>query len=303
MMLRLALVLEIMAVMVCIHRLYGQKVKLDIWTTALYLACLLIFDVINLYGFTDLLTVGAYVLIGVYCVCRQKDSFAGAVVSIALMIITIAVMQFVFALPLNIFWAVDESVRIVIVNMIVLGCCIWGIPKGKLAALHMAVKRFERYALLLIGFAVCVILLMQFQEKVYKELRLEMFIFAVPALTILFGLAEKWDIAQCEKQEIEKELHVTASMQEKYEELLKSVRLHQHEFKNHLAAILSAQYTYKSYEKLIKAQNEYSDKILQENRYHILLALEDKVLAGFLYGKFQELGAGGIKVECQIKGT
>jgi two-component system sensor histidine kinase AgrC len=303
MMLRLALVLEIMAVLVCIHRLYGRKVKLDIWTAALYLACLLIFDVINMYGFTDLLAVGAYVLVGVYCVRQQKDSFVGAVVSIALMQITIAVLQFAFAFPLNIFWAVDESVRIVVVNMLVLGCCIWGIPKGKLAVLRMAVKRYERYAFLLVGFAVCVIMLMRFQEKVYKELRLEMFIFAVPALVIFFRLAEMWDTAQCEKQEAEKELQVTASMQEKYDELLKSVRLHQHEFKNHLAAILSAQYTYNSYEKLVKAQNEYSNKILQENRYHILLALGDKVLAGFLYGKFQELEAEGIKVVCQIKGA
>ena len=41
MMLHLALVLEIMAVIVCIHRLYGQKVKLDIGTVGLYFACLL----------------------------------------------------------------------------------------------------------------------------------------------------------------------------------------------------------------------------------------------------------------------
>lgn len=303
MMLHLALVLEIMAVIVCIHRLYGQKVKLDIGTVGLYFACLLLFEAINIYGLKGFWALGAYVLIGVYCIRRQKESVMGAALSIALMIIIIAVMQFMFALPLHVFWAVNESIRVLVVNLSVLGCCIWFIPKGKLATLRMVIMRLEGHIFLLIGFGLCIILFMLFQEKIYRELRLEMFIFVIPAVIVVYRLVVKWDVAQRGKKEAEKELQITMTMQDKYEELVTSVRMHQHEFKNHLAAILSAHYTYKSYDKLVEAQNAYSDRIMQINRHNILLALGNNILAGFLYGKFQELEAEGISIDCQIKGA
>ena len=89
-------------------------------------------------------------------------------------------------------------------------------------------------------------------------------------------------------------------MQDNYDRLLANVRLRQHEYKNHLAAIVSTHYTYKTYEKLVQAQDEYCNKMQQENRYNSLLFVGDKVLAGFLYGKFQEMESDGIIIEYQI---
>lgn len=122
-------------------------------------------------------------------------------------------------------------------------------------------------------------------------------------MAVSFLAIEKWSEVQNEKERIEKALQITEEMPEKYEELLKTIRMRQHEFKNHLAAILAAQYTYKSYDKLIKAQNEYCGILIQENRHHNLLLVGDRILAGFLYGKIQEIESEGINIECQIKGT
>ena len=72
-------------------------------------------------------------------------------------------------------------------------------------------------------------------------------------------------------------------MQQPYEELIKTIRLRQHEYKNHLAAILATHYTYKSYDKLVKAQAKYCDRLVQENKFTSLLILGDVVLVGFLH--------------------
>jgi hypothetical protein len=302
MMLHLALVLEIMAVIVCIHRLYGQKVKLDIGTVGLYFACLLLFEAINIYGLKGFWALGAYVLIGVYCIRRQKESVMGAALSIALMIIIIAVIQFLSVLLLSIFFTIEEGKRTVYVNLILLGC-IMCIPQGKLQRMRMMIKQLKSFNILMIGFAIVVVSFMVFQERLYRELHLELFLFAFPAVVMVFLMVEKWHAEQSEKQDIEKALQTTETMQSKYEELLKTVRMQQHEFKNHLAAIISTQFIYESYEKLVQAQNEYCGKLIQESRYYNLLGIGDNVLAGFLYGKFQEIEAEGIAIEYQVKGS
>ncbi len=87
---------------------------------------------------------------------------------------------------------------------------------------------------------------------------------------------------------------------EDYEELLAKVRLRQHEFKNHMAAVFSAHYTHKTYEKLVLAQEEYCNKLLDENKYNGLLFLGDKVLTGYLYGKFREIEADDIEIHYKV---
>lgn len=48
-------------------------------------------------------------------------------------------------------------------------------------------------------------------------------------------------------------------------------------------------YTNKTYEELVRAQEEYLGKVAAENKYNKLLILEDSILTGFLYGKLTEL--------------
>lgn len=90
-------------------------------------------------------------------------------------------------------------------------------------------------------------------------------------------------------------------MQGKYEDLLTSVRLREHGFKNHLAALLSIKYTSRSYEELVAEQERYYSKICDENKYNKLLYLKDSVVIGFLYEKFRVAETMGVKIRCDIK--
>ena len=298
----MSILLEIMAVLVCIHRLYRKRLKANFEIAVVYLSCMVIYDVIDRYEFRIMLSLLAYLIIGIYCIYSQKDTVKGAMLSIVLTIIIIAILQFVYALPLNVILGNVEQ-NAFIVNLFVLISLIWILPRHKLHMLREVTEKYNSFAIVLLGVGIYSVLLMMIQEVLSGKLILYLFVFLVPVVAVSFLAIEKWSEVQNEKERIEKALQITEEMPEKYEELLKTIRMRQHEFKNHLAAILAAQYTYKSYDKLIKAQNEYCGILIQENRHHNLLLVGDRILAGFLYGKIQEIESEGINIECQIKGT
>ena len=144
-------------------------------------------------------------------------------------------------------------------------------------------------------------MLMLVQGKVLYQIQTLQFILVIPAVFLLLYSALKLYIEQTENERMEKELDITAKTSETYENLLTKVRLRQHELKNHIAAIFSTHYTYKTYEKLVQAQEEYCQKILDENKYNNLPLLGNNILVGYLYGKFQEAETDGITITYLIR--
>ena len=71
------------------------------------------------------------------------------------------------------------------------------------------------------------------------------------------------------------------------EDFIKEIRAHQHEFDNHLNAILNMHLTIADYEELVKAQSDYMRALVtsRDNVNLGLLKISNKVLAGVLYSK------------------
>ena len=69
--------------------------------------------------------------------------------------------------------------------------------------------------------------------------------------------------------------------------LVKEIRAKQHDYDNHLNAILNMHLTIDTYDELVPRQSEYIQEVRADstNRYLSLLRISDKVLAGFLYSK------------------
>ena len=85
------------------------------------------------------------------------------------------------------------------------------------------------------------------------------------------------------------------------EELTKDIRARQHEFDNHMNAVLNMHVTIDNYEELVAAQSAYCKEIYEAKGVSTpaLLRISDKILAGFLYSKI--LGAPTYaKVEIQV---
>lgn len=299
---KILILLEIMSVIVWIHCLYERKIKFDIAVMVLVLGCLIAYDLTKAYEVSFCYPVIVYVLIIVYCVWRYKDSIIIAAISMSLMMLIISVMQFFFMLVIDIFIGLKEDARVLFANVFVLITCSVFLPKRKIYQIRTYIKNRDRFLWLLLSFPVCMILFFQIQQMKFGQIQLLLFVLSMPILALFLLMSVKWLQERNEKSDIADELQVTKSMQQQYDELIKTIRLRQHEFKNHLAAILATHYTYKSYDKLVRAQAKYCDSVSQENKFTGLLILGDVVLAGFLYEKFCEIEENGIEVKFSIKG-
>lgn len=117
------------------------------------------------------------------------------------------------------------------------------------------------------------------------DVRLLLF-FLLSLLTLIFVAFErKKNMDIVEKQE--KELQLYRLYTKPLEELVKEIRAKQHEFDNHMNAILNMHVTIDNYEELVAEQSKYVKEIYddRDRQFIWLLRISDKVLAGFLYSK------------------
>lgn len=297
-----SVLLEIMAFIICIHQVYNRKVRVDSATIALYLVSVFVFELNNVCGLGFGCRLVAYLLVTVYCMWEHKDSFTGAIFSVFFVTIVIAVMQFCITVTVDLFFDVTESTRALTTGILVLGNVIIVLPKCNMYKYKASVRTWNGFFLFVLVFPLSLIVCMQFQQRVFGRIQLPMFIFAMPMAGILLVLVGKWLHEQNKVCGLKEELQLTRKMQEKYEELIKSVQVRQHEFKNHLAAILAMRHTYKSYDLLLDEQEKYCSGLVQENKYNELLVLGDVVLTGFLYEKLREIEKNDVEVRLAIRG-
>lgn len=297
------LMLEYIAIIVTLQRIYNRKVCLNIDSVGLCLMSLTIVELVRYYGLSNLFTIIIYILIGIYCVRKYNDSVIGSIVSVLLLLIVIVVLQYIAIFPCSYFFSNNLELQMLSTNGLVLAAAIWILPLVRIHKLHEIFMKRDTYIAIILGTVMAVILMIMLEDKIGKQIHLAFFTISVPMLIVLLWGLSKWHIANEEAKNSKNELSLNRTMQGKYEDLLTSVRLREHGFKNHLAALLSIKYTSRSYEELVAEQERYYSKICDENKYNKLLYLKDSVVIGFLYEKFRVAETMGVKIRCDIKGT
>ncbi len=103
---------------------------------------------------------------------------------------------------------------------------------------------------------------------------------------IILGLID-WRQNYAALQRKEQELKIYKLYIKPLEELTKDIRARQHEFDNHMNAILNMHVTIDDYDELVAAQSAYAKGIYDDKARcnPALLRISDKILAGFLYSK------------------
>lgn len=111
-------------------------------------------------------------------------------------------------------------------------------------------------------------------------------LFGILLAVILFGFWD-WMANYAVQKRQEEELKIYKLYIQPLEELTKDIRARQHEFDNHMNAILNMHVTIDDYDELVKAQSAYCKEIyeVKSRSNPALLRISDKILAGFLYSK------------------
>ena len=111
--------------------------------------------------------------------------------------------------------------------------------------------------------------------------------FVLMVIVVIWGIVD-WRSNYVLIRQKENELRLYQNYLIPLEELVKEIRAKQHEFDNHLNAILNMHLTIDNYEELVAKQSEYITEIAREDdsrKYLPLLKISDKILAGFIYSK------------------
>lgn len=120
-----------------------------------------------------------------------------------------------------------------------------------------------------------------------KELDVQMQIQALLGLTGILLVAILWMNTEKEKKHKAEELRAYELYTKSFEETIAAIRMKQHEFKNHINAIMCMQYTIQDEEELKNAQMNYCQEILREQSLNDLLKVQmSPVIIGYLYSKF-----------------
>ncbi len=111
-----------------------------------------------------------------------------------------------------------------------------------------------------------------------------------------------WINSENEKRYKAEELRTYQLYTKTFEDAIATIRMKQHEFDNHINAIMCMRLTIHDPEKLLDEQNKYCNKILYENKYNKLLKLQmSPILMGYFYSKFTAVSAHDIDIEYDIQ--
>lgn len=163
------------------------------------------------------------------------------------------------------------------------------------------VRKFLYRIFCVIALLVSVYLVVDFMISGTFELRV-FIMFLLMVVVVLWGIVD-WRKNYILVQQKETELRMYQMYIQPLEELVKEIRAKQHEFDNHINAILNMHLTVDNYDELVARQSDYITEAVKENdgrQYLPLLKISDKVLAGFLYSKIVRAPAY-IQTELEVR--
>ena len=293
--------LEFISVFICINYMYDQKYRISVYDMWFFVLELALLEIMNLHHLGRPFIILSYILIFVYQEFKFRKGFRITCLNIMLLSCIEVTLQLVCSIL--VFWENYIPIEyLVIVSNILLVALIFLL--GKKSLLYKMTEVCSKHELLLnISVVICffasvyLIIVTKLAECLRRS---DYFIFGAWTI-MLFIMALKWQETKDEKRLKEKELEIHNIYNEATLQLIRSVSRKQHEFDNHVQAILGQHILADSLEDLIERQNRYYKDIQKNNHYNKLLAAGTSPVIGFLYSKFIYAESKGCEVEYNIR--
>ena len=292
------LLLEMLSIVLCLHRLYGEKFRFDIVTVSFLSVYMIIMTAINYYGLPKTYTLVTYILVFGYCGVKFRFCIKTIILNHVLCMIIIGAVQLV--VMISFYYSFDiasfNEMTLLYVNIIAFMLLLFILSKFNLSKLSVYLQDKERILLitLLISIAVTTYIVIGYKHLNIIELNQSLLLFI--SISFICILAMQLSKYRVKSKEIETELKMHKLYAESFQSLIENIRMRQHEFDNHINTIYNQHYMYNTYEELVNAQKDYCHVVVQENRYNKLLTSGNPILIGFLYGKFVEIEKHNIEI-------
>lgn len=294
------LMTELLALFICVHAVHGKKLKVDVATVATYVSMIAIMFLSNTFEWHSAVVIITYVLLYLFCVFRFKQRPASAFVGVVLSMVIIIVIQFLCILPSQFIYISDSILIGFVINLITLLVVTILAVTAKLNRLKEIICSRHWLMYSIMAFTLTVFVLSLLQVKKNNSINVGFYVFGIPAIVLIFSLLIYWDKSRNAEEELKSEMDTMRHMKDNYDDLVVKVKENQHGLNNHMMAVLSSHYAYKSYDELVGAQQEYCGTIQEENKYNSLVLINNYTLGGFLYAKLQEIEEKGVDIEYRI---
>lgn len=297
---RFYLVFEILAVLLCLHGLYGQKFKWNIYTILFMGIELASYQIEYISGQPmKYWEIVLYLLLFLYSKVQFKESWKDSLINYILCIVMTAVLQIICYLPAVFWYPRLANIINQMVNTLLL-CVVFLLYKFKVfraISVYMRQKGKMVTAFLIVAFLFIVASLYHFE--IYKELGVLDYFILIISIALLFAFLLSLQKEKLLNKQLEAEMDLNSLYSGAVIELIEQVRINQHNYRNQLTAIQGMAYTAGSLEELKTEQEKFCTDMIQDDTYsQIISGNSSPVLAGFLYLKLCGKEAAGIKASC-----
>ncbi len=291
---------EYICLVLCIHKIAGKKVQINLWVILPFLMEWIlavlssIFKISLGYKFIVVAGILLYIKVKVVGTWKKAVNVCGTMLII---ILSLQVLQYYLFKFLTLETVFVEYEGIIVNINICLLLLLWKEKYG-----NIVISKINKIKGIVISLLILIRILYIVSRNAYADVEnVVQFLFETIGLSIVCIL---WISAEKEKNHKAREVQMYELYNKAFEEAIMTIRTRQHEFENHINAICCLQYTIADHDELLLAQEQYCEKVLQENKLNRLLKLNmEPVLMGFLYSKITSAEEKGIVTKYEIQST
>lgn len=294
---------EMLALVVCLHSLNGEKIKIDVYNVGFVGIEMAFMQMIQEGIVSKGMYFVIYLIYFIYAYLKFGDSVKRTVLKCLLVTLIIGALQILVYIPFSFFYYItpNESLIIMFINGAIL--LILFFTRNNKIFMSVVEIFAKRDWILKTSLTLCVTVLVYFMYSLKKSEVIEIDIFVLISIfmTMFLIFIYRWQKSTYELNRREQELQITNLYNGVFEEMIKTMRNKQHDFKNQIDAIYSSHLKAESMEELIEIQKKYCDNVLYQNRFSkVLSCTKNSILAGFIYTKFVEAENNGIEIQYEI---
>lgn len=298
---RFYLIFEILAVLLCLHGLYGEKFKWNIYTISFIGIEFVAYQVDYIYDLPVSIEGFVYLLFLLYSIIQFRAGFKEILTNYAICIILSVLLQLICYLPVFFLYNYMQIKAGYLINILFLLIAFIMYKREMLSRLSEFMISKDKLVIVSIGLMATLVVYALVSVK--TNILIDVFDYAIITLSIFFIilLASLWQNQKLINRHLKRERQLDEWYGNALRELIVSIRQKQHDYKSQLTAIQSALYSVNDIEELRAEFKTYFNFLEDEEKYVQLLSRNDEpLISGLLYVKLSETERVGIDTQCEL---